>query len=134
MEFCYHPFPEAIVFDEENISLVANAIRELFHREREGMSSKNKYLYELCLNANTVFKKLSHTLYTSCHDLGGNVNWHLISAVVQNYEKMGMGELKVYRTDLEQKLLDDTRLGHYRHPGRHTLAGLGLILTNYVWG
>ena len=56
--------------------------------------------------------------YTYCPYLGGIINRYLISVTVQIYERMGMGKLDVYRTDLEQKLLDDTRSGHHHHPGR----------------
>ena len=66
-----------------------------------------------------IFKKLSPTPYTNCHYLGGIINRYLISATVQSYERMGMGKLDVYRTDLEPQLLDDTRSGHHlHHPGR----------------
>ena len=67
----------------------------------------------LFMNTNPISKKQSHIPYTSFLDLGGTINRSLISATVQIYEKMGMGKLEVYRKDLEQKLLDDTRSGHW---------------------
>jgi hypothetical protein len=49
------------------------------------------------------------------HCIGGIINRHLVLSTVQIYEKMGMGKLDVYRADLEQRLLEDTRSGHH-HP------------------
>ena len=90
---------KTIVFDAVKINL-ADAIIELIDKEREGMLVRHTTLQQSPLNF---------------HHLGGIINRYLILSTVQIYEKMGMGKLDVYRADLEQRLLEDTRSGHH-HP------------------
>ena len=87
---------KTIVFDAVKINL-ADAIIELIDREREGMRIRH-----------TIFKKSP----LQFHCIGGIINRYLILSTVQIYERMGMGKLDVYRTDLEQRLLEDTRSGY----------------------
>eukprot|EP01036_Dinobryon_divergens_P035228 gene35228-45619_t len=52
---------------------------------------------------------------------GGIINRHLILSTVQIYERMGMGKLDVYCADLEQRLLEDTRV-HYADKANEWIA------------
>eukprot|EP01035_Chromulina_nebulosa_P027383 gene27383-36017_t len=94
-----------IVFDAVNVNL-ANAIIELIDREREGTFLTHIYTAYI---ANILYIPVTPSPVHS-HHIGGIINRHLILSTVQIYERMGMGKLDVYRADLEQRLLEDTRL------------------------
>ena len=59
----YHPYPEAIVFNEVKIDLIFNAISDLFKREKEGISRTkiNICMYYACMIQYLISNHTTHT-------------------------------------------------------------------------